>query len=169
MTDPQPTIVIDTNVINARQGIEAMNEIERLAEAGWIRIYKTDVLDTEMAGHYRRGTEKAALYEEDVGVGVWGLSRWGHSVWASKDDARRLTATLALLFGEKEKGEYARNDVADAMHLITAARHGREYFVTAERKLLNCAEGVFELLGVKVRDPNDCLREIRGKEAGRGR
>ena len=158
------TITIDTNVINARQNLDAMNALEALAQQGKVAIYKTDVLDTEMKGGYingyPNGLSKSKRYPEDVGVGAYGHFRWGHAEWGGDKDDQILEQVITLLFGKKQRSEYLEQEIRDAMNLLTHKKYGRDYFVTNDTGILKCRLDIEKELGVIVCTPEHCLTMI---------
>lgn len=151
------TITIDTNVINARQKLDAMNKLEALAQQEKVAIYKTDVLDTEMKGSYTPGLLKSKRYPEDVGTGVYGHSRYGHAKYGKNP---HLDQVLTLLFGKKQRSEYSKQEIRDAMNISTHKKYGRDYFVTDDPGILKCHVDIEKELGVIVCTPEHCLAII---------
>ena len=155
------TITIDTNVINARQNLDAMNKLEALEQQGKVAIYKTDVLDTEMKGSYAKGLSKSKRYPEDVGVSVYGHSRWGHGEWGGDKDDQDLERVLTLLFGKKQRSAYSEQEIRDAMNILTHKNKGRDYFVTNDNKhILSCGPELKTQLGIVVCTPEECLNML---------
>ncbi len=154
------TITIDTNVINARGKLDAMNKLEALAQQGKVVIYKTDVLDTEMQDSYNPGLLKAKGYTEDVGIFIVGHSRVGHTKLSSDEDGAYLEEILTLLFGKKQRSEYSKQEIRDAMNLLTHKSKGRDYFVTKDTGILKCRLDIEKELGVIVCTPEYCLTMI---------
>ncbi len=148
------TITIDTNVINARGKDAAMNQLEQWYAEGKIGLFKTDVMDTELQDGYRKGLEKAVQYKEDLGVGVWGSSRWGHALWASEEDGNTLNELKVTLFGKKS--DYTKQEIRDAMALLTHSRNRRDFFVTNDAGILDKKEAL-RTFGISVGNPVDCV------------
>src|SRR4030043_2027128 len=156
------SVYIDTNCINARQKDPSLNQLEELYEQEKILIEKTDVLDTELQENkgYPLGQRKSMQYVESFGPGVVDHSRVGSSIVGDADDDIRLTRVLTLLWGQKRRNEYTKEEIRDAMHISTAVRYGGTYFVTTEKGLLKKAEVVGKEFGIKLRDPERGLHEV---------
>lgn len=161
------TIYIDTNCINSKQKIEALNELEKLHEEE-ITIEKTSVLDTELLEnptHNADRLKKSDNYIESYESGNWDNSRWDHAVWAFDKDEKDLTRLLDILWGRKVRSAYTRQEMRDAIHISTAARYGGTYFVTQEKALLNKAEVIEKEFTIKIASPNDCLTAVEKRLA----
>jgi hypothetical protein len=119
--------------------------LEELAKKGLVQIFKTDVQDTEIGRHRDQANppqrmlerlEKSATVEEQIGIGVWGYSRWGHFVWAGPEDSEELDRLRKTV-----------PDMGDAMVIMTHRKHGNDYLVTDNVKHFRTTGGI------KVVDP----------------
>lgn len=158
-------VFIDTNCLNEEGTDQDLTELERLEDKGIILMEKTDVIDTEMIeGNYQKGLFKSLKLIESFGPAVWGHSRWGHSVWSSQEDEQKLSSVVKCLFGEKPRSSYRKQQIRDAMNVITAGRYGGNYFCTYDRQILKKAIELRSLCGgVLVCTPKDCLAAISKK------
>lgn len=155
-------IFIDTNCLNENQDDLALNELESLNTSGLISIERADVMDTEMMeGKFTKGLKKSAQFIESYGPAVFDHSRWDHSVFATDQDALNFTQSLYCLFGKRERSQYRKQQMRDAMHLTTAAKYGANYFLTKDKKILSKSNQLKKILGITVCLPQDCLTEIK--------
>lgn len=156
-------VYIDTNCINAKQAVYAINELEKLSEQEKITIEKTDVLDTELQRNqgYPSGQKKSMDYIESFGQYVPDHSRMGFSIEGDASDNQRLSRVLIILWGVKEWSDYSKQEIGDAMHISTAIRSGGTYFITHEKALLSKSENIEGEFRIKVRNPIKCLAEVR--------
>lgn len=156
-------IYLDTNCINAREKDTCLNELEQLNREGIIEIRKTDVLDTELqeGKGYLLGLSKSYKFREDLGAGVFDSSRFGHAVFGNEDDSIRLTRLLNIIFGNKDRSKYKKNEIRDAMHISTSVKHKGDFFITNERRILSASKIIEREFGLKVRNPQECLKEVK--------
>jgi len=159
------SVYIDTNCINAKQANKYLNELEELYIREEILIEKTDTLDTELQDGkgYPQGLKKSMKYIESYGPTVFDHSRWNSSILGDEKDEERLSKVLEILWGKKVRSSYRKQDIRDAMHISTAIRYGGKYFVTDERKLLNKADKIEIVFGIKIRNPENCLDEVKAR------
>ncbi len=135
----------DTNTINTNLKDVAVNALEALAEKypENLMFEKTDTLDTELLENKKHNTErlkKSDGYIESFGVAVLGHSRLGHSVVGSESDDKIFSEILEVLFGKKQRSSYTRQEIRDAMHVMTTIRYGGNYLITYDKKLLAKSE-----------------------------
>jgi hypothetical protein len=152
-------ITIDTNLINARQKLPEMNVLEDMHKRGSIEIVKTDAMDTEMLEGYRKGLEKSQQYREIQGYGVFGHSRFDHSVYGSVEDGGLTQSIVMALFPGKSCSELSDNDIRDVMHIQAHVTHKGDYFITEDKIILAAADSLVRL-DVRVRTPKELLKEI---------
>lgn len=159
-------IFIDTNCLNENNDDPALNELEELEAKGTILIEKADVMDTELLQKpYHKGLAKSLKYTESFGPLVLGHSRLGHAVFGSDDDAVRFVHILHALFGKRIPQQYRKQQIRDAMHLVTAAKYGANFFVTRDKKIIKRAEIIKSISGgVLPAVPEDCLSYIKKRQ-----
>ena len=156
------TITLDTNLINAKKRDHILNQIEQLKNDGKIKIFKTDVMDTEMQdGGYKRGLDKSTQLSEDIGTGVWNHSRWDHTKFGNDNDKLLLNQLLEYLFGKKERAEYIKQEIRDAMHLKTHLNYKRDYFMTRDNDFLSKRVLLKEKFNVNIITPEEILKIIQ--------
>jgi len=161
------TVTIDTNYINTKQGMEAMNKIEKWHNEGLVEIVKTDVMDTEfMRAHEpQRFVKKSQKYHEDLGVGVWGHSRWGHSLWGGKKMNYPHKEIRNLLFPQFHSlnEDDRRKATRDAMHLAAHYMYKRDFFVTEDKHFIRKRNGLKKRFGVVVLTPKECVEKVSSR------
>lgn len=159
----------DTNTINARGLIIAINELEELAEKypNHLMFEKTDTLDTELLQNPTKNSErlkKSSNYIESFGLAVLGHSRLGSSVVGTDEEDKQFGEILKIIFGEKKRNEYNKNEIRDGMHVMTTMRYGGNYFITNDRKLLDKSKELFQLNNVTiVCSPEACLARVKDR------
>lgn len=157
----------DTNTINANLKDEAVNELEELAEKypENLMFEKTDTLDTELLEnpHHNAGRlKKSDQYIESFGVAVLGHSRLGHTVVGSEADDKNFAEILEILFGKKQRSGYTKQEIRDAMHMMTTVRYGGNYLITYDKKLLSKSEQLFNRFNATIIcTPSDCLTKVK--------
>lgn len=153
----RPTITIDTNCINTRQGMEAMNALERLHQEEVVELVKTDVLDTEIADwageRGDRAREKSAALREDMGVLVLDHSRLGHARLAGDGDADLLDAIAELVFGAPLVELHRRQEVRDVIMLATHMKHARDILITTDGPLQEKKASLRRRFGIVIMGP----------------
>lgn len=157
------SVFIDTNCINAKQSIKPLNELERLYADEKILIEKTDTLDTELqeGKGYPRGLKKSLNYIESYGPAVVGHSRLGSCIVEDESDNRRFSKVLSILWGQKARSQYSRQEIKDAMHIATAIRYGGTYFVTLEHNILKKSEEIKKEFVITICTPSNCLKFVK--------
>lgn len=157
------SVYIDTNCINANQKDKAINHLEKLYGEDKILIETTDTLETEFneGKGYPKGKLKASnSYIYSYGPAVVGHSRIGFSIVGTDEDDKRLGKVLSIIFGQKNRKDYDRNEIRDCMHISTAIRYGGTHFVTYDKALLDKSEAIKNEFGIKIKKPADALKEI---------
>jgi hypothetical protein len=137
------TVTIDSNCINTRMRLAAMNELERLHSLGVVQLVKTDVMDTEFGNwEGERGQAaraKSQEFEEDIGVMVVGHSRIGFAMLAGESDVELYDSVANSVFGKRLK-ELSQNQIRDSMLIATHIKNGRDILVTQDIGILDAAE-----------------------------
>lgn len=159
----QFTITIDTNCINTKQGKETINQIEKWHDKGLVEIVKTDVMDTEFVGAHPKFKKKSQKYHEDLGVGVWGHSRWDHFLWGGENMNYPLEKIRDLLFPRFQnlKGDAKKRAIRDAMHLATHYMCKRDFFVTEDKNFVKKRNRLEKVFRVKILTPNECIEKLK--------
>lgn len=158
---------IDTNTINSRQNDPFINQIEELTEkySDNLIIEKTDTLDTELSENSKYNSnrlKKSSNYIESYGIAVLGHSRLGHTVLGSKVDREMFSEILEIIFGKKLQSEYTKQEIRDAMHVMTTIRYGGTYFITNDRIVLNSSDKLKNRYNsVIICTPKEALEKIK--------
>lgn len=137
----------DTNTINSKQQDQFINEIEELAKKypEDLIIEKTDTLDTELLQnptHNADRLKKSDDYIESMGSFILGHSRLAHSILGTKKEDQEFSEILEIIFGKKQRADYTKQEIRDAMHVMTAIKYGGNYLITSDKKLLNSSSKI---------------------------
>ena len=142
---PIPVISYDKNCINARQGIIAMNELERLSGEGWVDLRKSHVLLDEP----EKDRARISKAYQTVSVGGEELN---------PDEKAELNQLRDLLFGDK--AELEDKDERDVRHVFDHGKytccHKWNFFVTNAHHILDCKQEL-KPLHVNVGKPEECV------------
>lgn len=129
----------DTNFVT--DDSPAAQELRQLHRDGWISLWRTDTVDTELAsmpdGERRRELlEATSHYVQSFGPMVLGHSRLDFAVLGSDEDTERLDRVFAILFPGSARRDQstgrARRKLRAAMHVATAIRYGANAFITRD-------------------------------------
>lgn len=144
-----------------------MNKMEKWHDEGLIEIVKTDVMDTELMRARSQKFKKRALaksrrYREDLGVGVWDHSRYGHSLWGGKEMNYPLKEIRDLLFPQFENlhEDEKRRALRDSMHLATHRMRKRDFFVTEEKNFRDKRDDLKKHFDVIILTPKECVEKL---------
>lgn len=153
------TITLDSNCINAKGKHAYMNKIKEAETKGKVKIFKTDTMDTEFlkGKKYEIGLKKSAKYEEDIGILVFGHSRWGHAKFVDKNEVKKFDLIKDILFPNKKLSE---NDLRDCMHLYTHIIYKRDFFITGDRDILDNTDKIKKEFNTAVLSPKDFVEKI---------
>jgi len=161
------TITLDTCCINTKQGIEAINRLEKWNKQKLVEIVKTDVMDTEFinarASFKTKALKKSQNYQEDIGVGVWNHSRWNHSRFDGDSIDYPLDDIRNLLFPHFDKlsDDEKRRAIRDSMHLATHKMHNRDFFVTEDKDFLDKKDSIKEHFVITVLSPTQLVERLK--------
>lgn len=163
-------ITIDSNLINVRQKVEAVNSLEKLHEEGLIEIVAAERLFEEMRNS-DIATKKANQYKNIAEPFVIGHSRIGKAYIAKSDSKLPTFGIIAsILFPNIENP--SENQSNDIMHLLAHSHSDSEYFVTnntkdfihgkktnlnRHEKLENDTREKLKKLSIKVVTPEEAL------------
>ncbi len=143
---PVPIISYDKNCINARQGIDAMNELELLSNEGWIFLQKSHVLMEEP----EKDKDRISKACKTVAVGGEGLT---------PSEQAHLIELCNLLFSEKTT--LSVRDERDVRHIFDhqkySGNHEWNFFVTEDRKHILSKHLQLAQMGINVGNPEACL------------
>lgn len=142
--EPLLTLSVDTNVVINRPDDPEIQCLHDLAADGWIRLVKTETLDTERIEstdsklRTERLDETTALPERR-GVGRLDHSRYDHAVYGDDDDEERFRHLASLMRPNVEWGSARKQHMRDVMHVDTSIKHDLDGFVTCERAYYRAA------------------------------
>ncbi len=159
------TVVIDANVINARNNINAMNEIENFFALGIIQMEKTSALNVEFKNHYNLGEVKASLYGT-----IYGPNWIGHTDGLLSGGEREslMEKIYSIIWGKvwmkgnSDQKAYLERSFRDAIHLDISYMNCIDYFITNEKILIEKrnelnANGI----DVNIVTPEECLKALK--------
>jgi len=167
-------ITIDSNLINARQKDEVLNELENMFKRGIIEIVGSQRLFDEMNTENR--LKKAQNYQNISEPFVLCKSRIGYAYISCNEKQPSFEELSDILFPSKKITELAPSEENDIMHLIAHAHSDSDYFVTRNTKdfidakrtninktsedLKNQKREKLLKLGIKVKTPEEILKII---------
>lgn len=155
--------VIDANVINARQSIPAMNDLEALHRAGVLEICQTSVLPVEFMNAPTLQRSKATIYE------VLGGPNWiGHSELTVGAGRRsRFDDIYYAVFGRPwrkvgpSQDEIDSNALRDAIHVDISWINRVDFFLTNDGAILRSRDQLYAVgIDVRIQRPEECLAEL---------
>lgn len=158
------TFYIDVHIIDDKSA--AVAELTRARSEGWIRIQKTDTLDTELMGKQDAVVREELLcqsrpFAESVGPLVLSHSRNGHVQLANPNDARRIGELFKILFPGSSRERPNLQSLRDTMHIATAIKYCGDAFITREKRLLNKSDRVFEAHQLRILTPEEAMAVAR--------
>lgn len=132
MSDQKPKITIDTNLINAKQGLPAMNTLERWRGEGKLEIIGTQrLIKRAEAGDVTAMTKVATLYQAtDDGLAQDFKKAF---YWAEKAAKKGNVEGMSLLGALYSRGDGVKQDHEKAFHWSLKAAQGGDvdsmYFI----------------------------------------
>lgn len=150
---------IDSNSINARQKIAAMNELEHLAVSGKVKIVGTQRLFDEMK-LYPPGMQKALGLENVYEPFTVGMSRIGSAYIAPQNNKPSFAQLAKIMFPNIAIELLNENQQNDVMHVIGHIFSSSDYFVTLNTKDFIDKGKASELktLGIHVITPDEAVQ-----------
>jgi hypothetical protein len=152
-------LYFDTNVI--RDQSEAVRLLWRCRQEGWVRIQRTDVMDTELetARSDKRNwlLEESGLLAESLGALVLDNSRVDSAVIGTDRDRADFRDAFSILHPNLAVADACDNDIRDAMHVCGAARYGADFFVTRDKGILRKSGQLLERFAASAGDPETVL------------
>lgn len=168
MSEKKPKLTIDTNVINARQNLPAMNKLEQWRDEEKIRIVGTHRLKMEVAAYKNpKASEKEKKLPNVSEPMVLGKSYLGHSYLAApKKNAPQFCDLSAIMFPGRDHNQLSNNESNDVMHLISHFFAESDVFVTNNTNdFINDGrrEQLKEKFGIKVMTADEAVAELSSK------
>jgi len=168
-------LVLDTNLADPAQDPPEMVALRALDVEGWIQLWRTDAMDTELASSAdpdkrTRLLGHSAQLPEQLGVMVLGHSRLGSCVAGSDADSAMWDRVWDTIHPGKDRATARENDVKDALHVWTAMRYGSDGFVTMDgsgpgKGLLDRAGAVkVEFDGFNIWSPAQALAYVERRK-----
>lgn len=133
----KPHVTIDSNLINTRKQIPAMNTLELWEKEGKIVFCGAERLAIEISKHPKQ-PDASKKVREMKGISepcVIGQSYIGHS-YITKGDPKdpQFWDIASIIFPNKKHDELTQNESNDVMHLMGHYFAKSDYFVTNDRK-----------------------------------
>jgi len=132
-------VAIDANQANARGGLAAMTELERLHDACLIEIVCTSTIETDLRSEPQR--EKVSKYDRIMPM-VFIISPV--RPWLMLPLAQSFVRVDFSKFNKSVFGEFSQaaklNSLRDALHLDQCWQNMVDYFVTDDKALYNCGD-----------------------------
>lgn len=147
---------VDTNFIGAVDPSVAF--LLRCRREGWIRIERTDIIDTEYLRlppelGYKR--DLASELAEVFTPFVPGHSRLDNAVAGSSDDENRFQTAFRILHPGADLETTRKNNIRDAMTVSGSARYGGDYLVTGDKGILAKSDALHDALAIRCLNSDD--------------
>ena len=153
-------IAIDTNVINLRQGIEEMNELEKWHDEGLIEIVIPGSLSGEIKDYCSEAWDKISKYRTVLAQGFYDKRiLYGNMKCGSPEP--EYSQLKSIIFPNKTI--LRNNDQRDLVHLIACIRNDVDYFVTNEEAIFKNKEKIKEKYNILATDPESLFKELKVK------
>lgn len=157
-----PRVTIDTNCINAKGRVQALNELEELERLGSITLTTTRVLLEELQedltafGEARR--LKARAMPSGTSGFVLGRSRLsGADVLGGPNAYGHVEQITQIIRPGCSWDDLDGNTHRDVMHLAIHHANGWDLFVTMDKGILDHAEQLASDMGLFVVSPEEAL------------
>lgn len=153
---------------------DAIKELTKLNNKGWIDLIKPDVLERETQDFLEKATKittkgitafknlknKTKTLATDYGTNLHGHT---HSKWSISDRESKLTEVYAILWGKPlwQKGKQEISKIRDAMHLDTHLINERDFFVTNEKHFLDKINILKIKFNIEIMNPEECIKKIK--------
>lgn len=136
----QLRLVVDTNCLNAKGRLPAMNELQRYHDAGAIELIVTSTLAAEVDRESSQAT-KAKAYQSIGGQtfsiqGIPGMQ----SMQGATLRASRMPLLHSQLFPHSLHGHALTRAVRDCLHVDQAQMNAADIFVTSDKHLYGAQE-----------------------------
>lgn len=154
-------LTIDTNCINTKGRIEAMNTLERWETEGKVKLFRTQRSLLE-AGNSSARREKV-LNRANVGEPAIADISFLDSDAYLDGPGPEFDSVFKLLFRGIDPGEQKpeNNHMTDVMHLLSHASSGNDVFVTNDNDFLREADKLKRQWGIVVMKPDAVVAECQ--------
>lgn len=123
-------LTIDSNVINVRGRLAAMNTIEKWQSEGKVLLVGAQRLTNEMRGYADAKVKTMKNVSEPM---VWGISDWG-SKWGAAGPVPDYKELAEVLFPKVRWDRLNQNQQNDVMHLMGHCDSDSKVFITSDIK-----------------------------------
>ncbi len=135
MSETKIKITIDTNLINSKQKLPAMNKLEQWRDEGKLEIVGTQRLKREVADYKNDiASAKEASIPNVSEPMVWDISAWGESKWGAEGEIPEYKELAKTIFPTVPLDKLNQNQQNDVMHLMGHADCDSDIFVTSNIK-----------------------------------
>lgn len=157
-------ITVDTNLINTKQEIAAMNKLEDWNNKGLIQLLKTSTMDVEFEKHKnderrKRFLAKSSRYKEDHGINLVDHCNTFMPHCCIRNEIFD-TITEILFPNLTREDKNFEQKIRDAMHLNTYYMNDRDFFVTNDKHFLSKKDDLKSKFGIKIIKPEKCVELI---------
>jgi hypothetical protein len=164
-------ITIDTNCINARGHIPALNALEVLTKQRVVEITSTRILAEELArdktqlGPNRRA-KASQLQSGTSGFVLRRSTLRGGEAFGAPNAYVYLGRIARIIRPDLEWHELDENTQRDIMHLAIHRAHNWDLFVTMDNLILLQSKVLLSDLGLRVMSPEDALKTVNEMKSG---
>lgn len=167
-------LTIDTNCINIKQKIAAVNTLERWETEGKVKLSRTQRSLSESRHEQAR---QKMLGRPNVGEpAVWDVSFLDSDAYLAPPGPQ-FDELFSVLFPTLDPNmvsmEHKRvpdgswtesSHVMDVMHLLAHESSGNQIFVTHDKDFLRCAQVLREKWNVVVMSPEDAVAHLQSEQ-----
>ena len=159
-------ITFDTNLINTKQRIEAMNILEYWDSLGLIHLLKTDTMEIEFQKANKKKQDvflkKSRSFKEDYGINFVGHSKyakhWG-GLFVNSSIFDEISSILFSTVGPI-LGKLSEKKIRDVAHLNTHYMNDRDFFVTDDSHFHDKKAILNQRFKINILYPNECVSLI---------
>ena len=156
------TVFLDTNIIGDES--EATVLLWRCRQEGWIRLQRTDVMETEHLKlppneEHKRGV--ASELAEVMTPFVFGHSRLDSSILGDIDDGEHIARAFKILHPRADWDATRRNNIRDAMIVAGCARYAGDFLTTRDTNMLKKGDLLHAAFGIRCATPEAVESEAR--------
>lgn len=151
-------VAIDTNVINSRQQIEEMNELEKWDNEGLVEIVIPGSLSGEIKNYRPEAWNKIGKYRKVFGPGFYDNQiLYGTMIFGSPEP--EYSELRSIIFPKKTT--LGQNDQRDIIHLIACIRNNVDYFVTDEEAIFENRDKIRAKFNINITNSKNIIMELK--------